>query len=177
VGNRRKRLESAGGIAEKPRPRALGRFLLTSESGGILPLVAGAFLVLILGAGLLLDHGRMILYRTQFQAFCEAAAHAGAQEADVLQYSGSNPPVWVVKIRQDDARREALACLDENLATVNLDANGLSVLSKAVTFPADDQIRVEVEVEGKTFLVRVLGGQYRQVRFKVRGDAYARAGP
>lgn len=50
------------------------------------------------------------------------------------------------------------------------------MLSKTVTFPADDQIRVGAEVEGKTFLVRVLGGQYRQVRFKAGGEAYARAG-
>lgn len=148
-----------------------------NESGGVLPLVAVAFLVIALAAGLLLDYGRMVLYRTQFQAFCEAAAHAGAQEADVLQYPGSDPPVWEVRIRQGDARREALACLDENLAGFNLEANRLTVLSKAVAFPADDQIRVEVEVEGKTFLVRVLGGQYRQVRFTVSGEAYARAGP
>lgn len=151
--------------------------LLRSESGGVLPLVAVAFLTLVLVAGLLLDYSRMIVYRTQLQAFCEAAAHAGAQEADALQIPGSNPPRWTAKIRQDDARREALACLDENLATVNLAANGLSVLSKTVMFPADDQIRVEVEVEGKTFLVRVLGGQYRQVRFRAAGEAYARAGP
>lgn len=160
-------------------PERLGRALAAGrdEQGGVLPLVAVAFLALALAAGLLLDYGRMVLYRTQFQAFCEAAAHAGAQEADVLQYPGSDPPVWEVKIRRDDARREALACLDENLAGFNLENNGLSVLSRAVAFPADDQIRVEVEVEGKTFLVRVLGGQHRQVRFRVSGEAYARAGP
>jgi Flp pilus assembly protein TadG len=151
------------------------RKIWQGERGGILPLVAVASLVLVLAAGLLLDYGRMVVYRTQLQAFCEAAAHAGAREADVLQYPGSNPPIWTAKLRQDDARREALACLDENLATVGLDANGLTVLSKTVTFPADDQIRVEVEVEGKTFLVRVLGGQYRQVTFKATGEAYARA--
>lgn len=159
------------------RPHTWGAALGADESGGVLPLVAVAFLVIALAAGLLLDYGRMVLYRTQFQAFCEAAAHAGAQEADVLQYPGSDPPVWEVKIRRDDARREALACLDENLAGFNLENNGLSVLSRAVAFPADDQIRVEVEVEGKTFLVRVLGGQHRQVRFRVSGEAYARAGP
>lgn len=162
------------------RPKQLRHTLATAgrdEQGGVLPLVAVAFLTLALAAGLLLDYGRMVLYRTQFQAFCEAAAHAGAQEADVLQYPGSDPPVWEVKIRRNDARREALACLDENLAGFNLKNNGLSVLSKTVMFPADDQIRVEVEVEGKTFLVRVLGGQYRQVRFRAAGEAYARAGP
>lgn len=52
------------------RPHTWGAALDTDESGGVLPLVAVAFLVLALAAGLLLEYGRMVLYRTQFQAFC-----------------------------------------------------------------------------------------------------------
>lgn len=159
------------------RGQQLALARLRGERGAVLPIVAVTCVVLVLVAGLLLDYGRVIVYRTQFQAFCEAAAHAGAQEADVYRLTGSNPPVWVVKVRQDDARREALACLDENLAGLDLQANSLSVLSKFVTFPADDRVRVEVEVEGRTFFARVLGGQYGQVRFRAGGEAYANAGP
>lgn len=151
--------------------------ILRGESGQVLVLVVVVFFVLVAVTGLILDYGRMVAYRTQFRVFCEAAAHAGVQEADVYWYVGSDPPIWVVKVRQDDADREARACLGENLAGFNLDANGLSVLAVLVTYPADDCVRVELEVEGRTFLARVLGGQYARVKLTAWGEAYATVGP
>lgn len=151
--------------------------ILRAESGQALILVAVVFLLLLAVAGLILDCGRVVAYRNQFRVFCEAAAHAGVQEADVYWYVGSDPPAWVVKVRQDDADREARACLDENLAGFNLSANGLRVLAVVVTFPADDCVRVELQAEGRTFLARTLGGGYASMKLVARGEAYATVGP
>lgn len=155
-----------------------------NEEGQVLIFLLLAMSVLILGAALVVDIGRLYVVRSQIQSAIDAAALAGVSQASAEAVVDSDGIVIShnYKVDASAAQAEAQRIFSSNATQMKLTAShGVPLQPFSITVPEVDVVMVASEANVKTYLagplVRMILSDDRFVAVTLKQTARAQVIP